>query len=326
MLSTGEAKAFSKATALVIKDFLEPVLKQLAELRDAVAQRPERGEKGDPGARGENGLDGAPGAAGIAGEKGDPGERGSDGLRGEKGDPGDPGVAGERGAPGERGADGEPGPQGPQGEKGDPGEQGPIGLAGPVGEKGIDGAPGAPGLDGKSITVDDVRPLLDEAVEVRLKALIENQHAAWALSWERAANENMQRVIDRIPAPKDGRDGRDGKDGQDALELDDFELQHDGDGGVTLRFARGDMVKEFTLRLPALVDCGVFKAEERYLRGNGVTFGGSFWIAQKDMPAGKPGESADWRLAVKKGRDGRDGERGERGDPGSSLSNSDKPA
>lgn len=329
MLSTGEAKAFSKATALVIKEFLEPVLRQLAELRDAVAQRPERGEKGDPGERGEKGLDGRHGDAGPAGEKGDPGERGADGLRGEKGDPGDPGIAGERGEkgePGERGADGAPGPQGLQGEKGEAGERGPMGPAGPVGEKGLDGAQGAPGVDGKSVTLDDVRPLLDEAVELRLKTLIENQHAAWALSWERAANENMQRVIDRIPVPKDGRDGRDGKDGRDALEVEDFDLQHDGDGGITLRFARGDVVKEFSLRLPALVDCGVYKADERYLRGNGVTFGGSFWIAQKDVPAGKPGESADWRLAVKKGRDGRDGEKGERGDPGSSLSRSDKPA
>ena len=34
--------------------------------------------------------------------------------------------------------------------------------------------------------------------------------------------------------------------------------------------------------------------------------GGSVWIAQADTKA-KPDGSADWRLAVKKGRDGRDG-------------------
>lgn len=300
MLSTGEAKAFSKAVATVVKDLLDPVLKQLAELRDAVAQRPERGEKGDPGERGEKGMDGAPGPSG---ESGAPGEPGAVGAPGEKGDPGEPGAAGERG------------------EKGEPGEIGPAGPAGPP------GPPGPAGIDGKSIDLEeDVYPVLDEAVDVRLKKLLEQQHAIWALAWERAASDTLQRAIDRIPVPKDGRDGRDGKDGRDALELEDFDLQHDGDGGVILRFARGDVVKEFALRLPAFTDCGVFKADERYLRGNGVTFGGSFWLAQKDMPAGKPGESTDWRLAVKKGRDGRDGEKGERGESVQALPKPAKPA
>lgn len=43
-----------------------------------------------------------------------------------------------------------------------------------------------------------------------------------------------------------------------------------------------------------------------YEQGDGVTFAGSFWIAQKDTSS-KPGESSDWRLAVKRGQDGRDG-------------------
>jgi hypothetical protein len=47
-----------------------------------------------------------------------------------------------------------------------------------------------------------------------------------------------------------------------------------------------------------------------YRKGDGVTWGGSFWIAQKDAPEGRPGLSDDWRLAVKKGRDGRDGRDG----------------
>jgi integrin beta 3 len=214
--------------------------------------------------------------------------------RGEKGDPGD---RGEPGSAGERGTDGAAGVQGPQGERG---------------EKGDPGEPGAPGANGQSVSPEDVRKMIDEAVDVRLKSM----HASWALEWERSASDLMQRTVDRIPVPKDGRDGRDGKDGRDALELEDFSVTHDGDGGLLLRFARGDLVKEFELRLPALVDCGVYKADDRYLRGNGVTFGGSFWIAQKDLPVGKPGESVDWRLAVKKGRDGRDGEKGERGEPG----------
>jgi integrin beta 3 len=130
--------------------------------------------------------------------------------------------------------------------------------------------------------------------------------------------ETIQRAIDRIPLPRDGRDGIDGKDGRDALELDEFDIEHDGAGLVTFRLVRGELRKEYTIQLPMLTDCGVYKPESAYLRGNGVSFGGSFWIAQKDDP-GKPGEGEGWRLAVKKGRDGRDGERGEKGEPGKVL-------
>lgn len=52
----------------------------------------------------------------------------------------------------------------------------------------------------------------------------------------------------------------------------------------------------------------------KYLEGDGVTWGGSFWIAQKDT-ATKP-DGGEWRLAVKKGRDGKDGLAGERGEKG----------
>lgn len=60
------------------------------------------------------------------------------------------------------------------------------------------------------------------------------------------------------------------------------------------------------VRYPGLLDKGVFREGESYERGDGVTFAGSWWIAQVDAPETKPGTSADWRLAVKKGRDGRD--------------------
>jgi hypothetical protein len=42
-----------------------------------------------------------------------------------------------------------------------------------------------------------------------------------------------------------------------------------------------------------------------YVAGDGVTLGGSFFIAQTTTAA-KPGKSDEWRLAVKRGTDGRD--------------------
>jgi hypothetical protein len=53
-------------------------------------------------------------------------------------------------------------------------------------------------------------------------------------------------------------------------------------------------------------DMGVWGEGRSYLKGDGVTWGGSFWIAQDDT-ADKPEASAkSWRLAVKRGRDGKD--------------------
>lgn len=103
---------------------------------------------------------------------------------------------------------------------------------------------------------------------------------------------------------EDGRDGADGKDGADGLGFDDLSVEHDGERGFTLKFQRGEKIKAFQFRLPVVLDRGVF-AERSYERGDGVTFGGNFWIAQKDAPEGKPGLSDDWRLAVRKGRDGK---------------------
>lgn len=176
------------------------------------------------------------------------------------------------------------------------------------GVDGKDGAPGKDGVDGKSITVDDVAPM------------IERKMAEWALDFERRAQETLQRAIDRMPVPKDGapgKDGRDGVDGKDGLGIEDFHWDFDVDAGeMVLMFERGDVRKEFRKPVPVMVDRGVFKAGEQYRQGNSVTWGGSSWIAQKHDPAGKPGESADWRLSVKKGRDGKDGAPGKDGKDG----------
>jgi hypothetical protein len=86
--------------------------------------------------------------------------------------------------------------------------------------------------------------------------------------------------------------------------------------GYTLRFVRGEQVKEFAYRMPVPIDRGVW-TERAYERGDEVSWGGSVWRAQRDNP-GKPGDGADngWRLAVKKGRDGRDGKNGAPGERG----------
>jgi len=165
--------------------------------------------------------------------------------------------------------------------------------------------------DGTSVTIDDVRPIVERYLEAlprprdgqdgksvtleEVRSYLDDQHSAWALGFERRATDMLLRAIERMPAPKDGRDG---------FSLDDLQLEQTDERTFVLRFVRGDLVREQTIRLGHPLDRGVFREGTAYERGDGVTFGGSWWIAQKDAPEGKPGASADWRLAVKKGRDG----------------------
>lgn len=133
---------------------------------------------------------------------------------------------------------------------------------------------------------------------------------------ERVARE-LERRLAEIPRAKDGRDGQpgapgpagrdgeDGKDGRDGFGLEDFDVALEG-RTLTVRFTRGELKVERQLRVPFPQDCGVYRPEAKYEKGDGVTFGGSYWLAQVDEPADKPGTSEQWRLAVKRGRDGKD--------------------
>jgi len=195
------------------------------------------------------------------------------------------------GKDGEKGEDGAPGRDGRDGVDGAPGSDGVDGKDGKDGSPGADGLPGRDGADGASVddVIKAVKPILDAAL------------ASWALDFERRAQGVLERAVDRIPHPKDGRDGRDGRD---ALDLDDFDLTVGDDGRtVTLSLKRGDALIQRSLSFPVVIDRGVFKYGTAYEHGDGVTFGGSFWIAQRASDTEKPGTGDAWRLAVKKGRD-----------------------
>lgn len=99
--------------------------------------------------------------------------------------------------------------------------------------------------------------------------------------------------------------GNDGDPGVDAVGFDDLDVVYDGEKTVTLKFSKGDRVKEFPIVMPIVLDRGVFKDGNDYKAGDAVTWAGSVWIAQKDTKA-KPDASDEWRLSVKRGRDGKD--------------------
>lgn len=113
----------------------------------------------------------------------------------------------------------------------------------------------------------------------------------------------------------DGKDGAPGLNGKDGLGFDDLSVEFDGERTVVLKFTREDQVKEFPIVIPAVLDRGVWK-EGSYSRGDGVTWGGSFFIAQRDTDAKPETTDSGWRLAIKRGRDGKDGKPGQKGDTG----------
>ena len=103
------------------------------------------------------------------------------------------------------------------------------------------------------------------------------------------------RTLARQPGPK----------GNDGLGFDDMKFIHDGERGFSFQFIRGKEVKDYSFTIPAMIYRDVFRDGEKYVSGDAVTWGGSLWIAKAETSA-KPGESPDWKLAVKKGRDGKE--------------------
>jgi integrin beta 3 len=156
------------------------------------------------------------------------------------------------------------------GPPGDTGPEGKRGEPGKPGEKGERGEPGTPGAMGPA------------GIE----------------------GKNGER----------GQKGEPGRNASDLTFLQDYAAEQVGrafktatvttpDGGRTLRWAIGETVHE--IKTAIVLDAGVWKEGTSYAAGDGVTLGGSFFIAQTGTSA-KPGKSDDWRLAVKRGNDGRD--------------------
>lgn len=158
------------------------------------------------------------------------------------------------------------------------------------GEDGQDGEPGPPGRDALEINIaegiDETRTYVMGTWAKHRGGLIKAIRNTEPLAGKSLSEAGWSVMVDGVA---------------------DFDVQHGDDlrtfaiGGQTTSgklFAR-------TFLLPVVIDRGVYKQGEKYIRGDGVTFGGSWFIAQCDTEA-KPEESQDWRLAVKRGRDGKD--------------------
>jgi hypothetical protein len=166
-----------------------------------------------------------------------------------------------------------------------------------------------PPAPGKSVTVDDVAPLIRGEVARSVA------DAVAAIPPAKDGVGAAGAVIDRsgslVLTLSDGKMvdlGRvDGKDGLDGTGPEDMTVELLPDGRtVKFVFAKGEKEYAFQVPFPIVLDRGVFKEGTAYEHGDAVTFGGSLWIAQRATGEKPEGTNSGWRLAVKKGRDGRD--------------------
>lgn len=256
--------------------------------RGPAGEKGEKGDPGEPGPAGERGQDGAPGPAGERGEKGERGERGEPGLDGKRGEPGEKGEKGDPGERGEKGETGQRGLPGERGEKGEPGLEGKSGEPGRDGRDGKDGKDGRDGQDGRDALELDIADEIDLARSYQKGTIARHAGGLFRAARQTSGMDGwvpLMRGLDWPPTLEQ----------KSAREFD-----------LTLRSSDG-LEAKFAIVVPAILDEGVWSEGRSYAKGDSVSYAGSSWIAQVDQATDRPGTSAQWRLAVKRGRDGRDG-------------------
>lgn len=289
------------------------------EARGPVIVRGIDGKDGAPGERGMDGPQGPAGKDGAPGERGAIGPPGPAGATGATGETGKDGAAGTHGLPG---MDGAPGLQGKDGAPGAAGKDGAVGrdgvsflsaivdadgelvitasdgtkhkagiIRGRDGRDGADGAPGSPGAAGR------------DAVAIRPLSGIEDAKSypagSWAIygggSWY--AEKETEALNGRNPSAAGWTPLAVGEAKFDLAFSEDLRTI------TTSRTTSTGITFERRYAVPVVIDRGVYAAGREYARGDAVTRSGSLFIARVDGPAGLPGASDDWRLAVKAGKD-----------------------
>lgn len=208
-------------------------------------------------------------------ERGEPGEPGRDGKDGADGRDADPVSDEQVAAAVERYLAANPPPAGKDGRDGVDGKDGEPG------EKGADGVDGRDGADGVGLA----GAMIDRDGELNVTL----------------TNGEVRKL-----GPVVGKDGTNGERGAAGFSLTDFDTDwRPEDKVLVLRWDAGETSYSHELFVPYVRDMGVWGEGKSYLKGDGVTWAGSFWIAQDDT-ADRPEAGKSWRLAVKRGRDGKD--------------------
>lgn len=198
--------------------------------------------------------------------------------------------------------------------------------------------------DGKSVTPEDVRPLLQELVTAAVGEIPVPRDGKYydPAVLKQAVDDAVADAVAALPPAQDGRDalhleiqpfideGKSYTRGSYATHngglwrayekthgmrgwecivdgVSDVDISMNGQRNfiVTVNRASGASEKK-SFDIPTMVYRGVFKSGDEYLPGDTVTWGGSLWHCD-EQTQDKPGEtgSKGWTLAAKRGRDGR---------------------
>jgi len=164
-----------------------------------------------------------------------------------------------------------------------------------------DGRDGRDGADASPIDLSPLLARLDALTTLSVTGSLIDRSGELLLLRADGSSLNAGKVVGR-----DGIDGKDGEIGPAGLGFDDLDVTLAADGRtITITFEREDISEAFELELPLMIYRGVYEAGTEYRSGDAVTFGGSAWVANRPTTT-RPGEGADWTLAVKRGRDGKD--------------------
>ena len=198
-----------------------------------------------------------------------------------------------------------------------------AGQAGKDGRDGVDGKDGKDGIDGKDaepVHPDTIRALVLEAVQQavaqlppaqagRDAAAIEPLHAIdEARSYPRGTYAEHRGGLIRAVRTTDpvtaGLEAAGWAVCMNGVAEESEALLEDGRTLKRVSVYTNGQRFERSFKLQMMLDRGVWR-QGMYEAGDVVSYGGSSWIAQRDTE-GKPEQSPDWRLAVKRGRDGKD--------------------
>ena len=244
-------------------------------------------------------------------------------------------VDGKDGINGKDGRDGIDGRDGVDGQPGLAGAPGKDGAAGEAGRDGKDGRDGLDGINGKSVSLDDLRDLCAGLVAQSVRDLPVPRHIVsghidrdgglhhvfndgTSVSFGRVVGQDaskdemvavIEKLLDQWPRPKDGRDG---------VEFTNAKIEQN-ERDVVLIFGNdaGDKEVRLAFFVPGQIHRDMWSDAFEYAQGDCVTLGGSQWYARKANKNSRPDTgNPDWALTVKRGRDGKQGPPGPSGKNG----------
>lgn len=149
-----------------------------------------------------------------------------------------------------------------------------------------DGKPGQDGTDGRDALQLEILPAIDEQKSYTRGTYAKHAGGLWRAFEQTSGMRGWECIVEGVKELQ--------------VDMVDKRLSVKA---VMSSGALAEMVKE----LPIQIYRGVFKSDDPYHQGDTVTWAGSLWHCNVTGTKALPGDgSADWTLAVKKGRDGRE--------------------